>query len=187
MASRPILVARNLGLGIGLLLCSLSTTALGPAAGLADIAHAQSPQTPSVQAGQRDCGNDLGCLIEASRTCQPAAVRFVSSVGLITNTSWLEIRSGDADACTFYDLTMDQRIQFTGDVRQEMRDQGLSEADIQRQEDVANGNAASRQGSEALCQFPASDLTALLTRWSQGTFSAIDLAAPACNGGLSTS
>jgi len=142
----------------------------------------------SARAQQNDCGTDLGCLVEASRSCRPAIALQVSSLDFfgmqITSSTRHEIQGGDAQSCTLHVSIGEQSMRFSEDARQRMRGEGVSDAEIARQESAMTQTGNELTSMQATCTFPTSELTALLSRWQQGTFSTNDLRATACSGSM---
>ena len=63
-----------------------------------------------------------------------------------------------------------------------MIDSGLTQEEIDQQEQVANEAAQEAVGNERTCKFDNEDLTAMLNRWKQGTFSSVDFDVAECEG-----
>lgn len=198
----PVAVAALLGLMVGLLITSASASgAMGPEAQAPTATPTRqptgsptpvvTPATPAPATAPRDCGSDLACLIEASRSCQLAAGTSTQSFSLfgilVTSSARLEIRGGVGDTCTLYYVVVDLRVRFTEGLRQSLRDSGQTEAQIQEAEAESNRTVVQARGLDLTCNFPRTELTALLTRWAEGGFSSDDLTPRACSGSFFTS
>lgn len=150
-----------------------------------------------------DCGTDLGCFIEASRTGALAKVDYTMAVdflGLfISNTDTLAIGGRDGDRLLFSQKTLEVEAGVTEAMMEAAQDRGMSDADIKKAISTAMGVAElvessrgyldadkekdldeyrdgqqARVGTGKECKFPQPALTAMLEQWQKGQYSTSD-------------
>jgi hypothetical protein len=126
--------------------------------------------------GIKDCKEDMDCFIDAASECRPAMVTMVNSVDLFglvaTSTTLIETRGlDDFDRCIYYDRQLDTSVEFSDELKENMLSQGKTEQEIRAQEALANEAAKLAAGIQKICKFPVDELTAMLERWKQGSFS----------------
>jgi len=148
-----------------------------------------SPQaTATTSSNASDCGTNADCLIEASKTCEPVRATYATTVDLMgvltyaTNT--LEIKGADSttNKCIFFMKVEKAEVKFSEDAVKKLKDQGLTDGQIRAQEAQMNKQAQSTVGTQRDCKFKTDDLTAMLTRWKQGTYSTRDWDSADCTG-----
>ena len=109
-----------------------------------------------------DCQKDLQCLIQASVNCKPSKVVWAATVDVFgvkhTNTSFFEIKGSETDKCNFYLRTEKIDLTFPASVSHEI---------VNQQKTLYQ----KLEGRDGTCKFKTSDLTNMLTRWSNGAFS----------------
>lgn len=129
----------------------------------------------------KDCGNDFGCFIEASKSCEPAKVEYIYTAEIFgvekTTTAYYELKGIEADKCIFYMKTGSIDIKYIDELIQQMKDSGISQEAVSQKEQVENIKADSSEGKDATCKILTSDLTDTLNTWKTnnlqvGTFSA---------------
>ena len=130
--------------------------------------------------GIKDCGNDLGCLIESSKSCESAKVEYTYTAEIFgvekTTAAYYELKGMEGDKCTFYMKTESIDVGYTDELIQQMMDSGISEDAARQKEQVENIKADSSEGKDATCNILTSDLTDTLNTWKTnnlqvGTFS----------------
>lgn len=133
-----------------------------------------------------DCGTDFDCFIAASEDCSLASVTHEVTIDLfgmdLTTTSYYEIQGMDQDDCLFYIRTEEQHIEFSDDLVQSLLDSGYTEEEISQEEDDSNDAADLVEGKDGTCRFDTADLTDMLTRWQEGSFSSDDWDVAECEG-----
>lgn len=111
--------------------------------------------------GPIDCGASIDCLISASKTCSPTKAISTATVDIFgvkqTTTSFLEIKGEEAGKCIFYLRTEKIDLVFPSSIPQEV---------INQQKAIYK----KLEGRDGTCKFNPGDLTAMLTRWKEGTF-----------------
>jgi hypothetical protein len=111
--------------------------------------------------GPIDCGTSIDCLISASKTCSPAKAINTVTFDIFgvkqTRTSFLEIKGKEAGKCIFYLRTEKIDLAFPPSIPQEV---------INQQKAIYK----KLEGRDGTCKFNPGDLTAMLTRWKEGTF-----------------
>jgi len=119
-----------------------------------------------------DCKQDFDCFIQASQNCKLVKVNYTATIDLFgvkqTTESFFEIKGNEAGKCNFYLRTEKIDLAFPASVPPEV---------ISQQKDMYK----KLEGRAGSCEFITSDLTAMLTKWKQGNFSAGDLPAK-CQG-----
>ncbi|MGE5482761.1 MAG: LolA family protein, partial [Bacteroidota bacterium] len=150
-----------------------------------------------------DCGTELDCFIEASRTGRLAKVDYTMSMDFfgmfLANTDSLAIKGKDGDTLLFSQQTIAADAAPTEAIIKAAQAKGMSPADAQKALTTAKGvaelmQAASthvdpeiekqlnsakesqraRTGLGKECRFPQPALTAMLERWRDGKFSSSD-------------
>lgn len=144
-----------------------------------------------------DCGNSLltietvgnvpefDCFIEASETCNPAKLLHTLTMEIFvlsTSTTYMELQGIESDKCVYYQRLESNSVEFTDAMVQQMLDSGLTQEEIDQQEQTANDSAQELIGSERTCKFEQEDLTGMLNRWSQGSISTEDWDVAICEG-----
>ncbi|MBW2990998.1 hypothetical protein KY348_04815 [Candidatus Woesearchaeota archaeon] len=131
-----------------------------------------------------DCRKDFDCFIEASENCELAEVTHIASIDFLgvttTSTTLMEIQGMDEDKCVYYQKTKSISVEFSEELKQQMRDGGATEEEINQAEQDANENAQQAVGERKTCKFDTSDLTALLEEWDAGNFSTEDFDVAEC-------
>lgn len=121
---------------------------------------------------------NFDCFIEASEDCDPAKLSYTASVELFgmmsTATTHMELKGMEDDKCIYYQRTESSSVEFTDELVQQMLDSGLTQEEIDQQEQISNEAAQETAGMEKTCKFDTDDLTDILERWKQGSFSTED-------------
>jgi len=167
----------------------LPTATLAVATATRDAPAATPTPTVEQPAGPIDCQTDIDCFIEASANCQPVTVTHTVTIdmfGLVmTSRAFLEIKGLEADKCVFYMKTEQIDIEFSEELIQQMLAGGATQEQIEEQEKAANEQAdMATEGADGACRFDTADLTAMLLRWQEGTFSSEDWAVAECSGDM---
>lgn len=109
-----------------------------------------------------DCGDDLNCFIEESKNCNLAKTNHTVTIKVFgveyVAVSFLEIRGIESDKCIFYMRTEKIDSKFSDDLIQEMLAKGLTEQEIQQQEQEFSNSAKKQEGSTKSCSSDESDL-----------------------------
>ncbi|GEM_PF-6942396 len=151
-----------------------------------------------------DCGTDLGCFIEASRTGRLAKVDYTMAVDFfgmfLANTDALAIKGKDGDKLLFSQKTIAADAALTQAIVAAAKAKGMSDAEVlkalttaegiaelmqaananvvdpkvEQQLNSAKENQRARIGIGKECSFPQAALTAMLERWQKGRFSSSD-------------
>ncbi len=131
---------------------------------------------------------DFNCFIEESRDCSPANFTHRPSVGIFginqTTTSYLEIRGEEEGRCVLYIRTEEVELEFTEPLVEQMLNSGLTEEQVEQQEQESREQAKMSEGREGLCRFETEDITSMLTRWKDGNFSTEDYEVAECEGSM---
>jgi len=113
-----------------------------------------------------DCKENDQCFIQASTDCKPSKLTSIDTFNILgvtqKTTSYMEIRGLENSQCLFYIRTQDISLTFPSGTSQETIDQ-------------QNKIYSALVGRDGVCKFKTSDLTAMLTRWSEGTFDGVNL------------
>jgi len=148
-----------------------------------------SPTEEYEDIGPLDCQQDMDCFIQAAQECLESNVAFVFPLDfmgvLITTTSALTIEGMEMEECVFHILTDDVEISYSDDGVQQMKDSGMSEADIEAQRlQMQDGNLEA--GYDDTCRGRADDLVTLLLNWQMGSISTEDLDPFSCEGKITS-
>ena len=127
-----------------------------------------------------ECGNDFDCFIEAAESCEEATMTremSVSQFGIITTaTNSMEVRGMENGKCVYYQKTIKSEVTFSEEFREQLREGGATQAEIDAQLAQANQSAQTTVGYEVTCKFEPEELAAMLERWKEGEYSMADLA-----------
>lgn len=122
-----------------------------------------------------NCGEDMLCFITQSQSCERSSVQFNSALeifGVVVNTSeYLEIKGMKNNSCVLYIREDNIVYTYTNATIQELLSQNVSMQEIQTQEQDIQNQSSSSIGKDEICSFKITDLSAMLSRWNQGTFS----------------
>jgi len=136
-----------------------------------------------------DCGTDFDCFIAASADCDESKALHEVSLeifGMIaTSVTYMELQGMESGRCVYYQRTESSSVEFSEELVQQMLDSGITQEEIEQQEEAANDSAQATVGTETTCRFMPSDLTDMLNRWKQGNFGSDDLTGTECEGGFS--
>ncbi|HEA46251.1 MAG TPA: Ig-like domain-containing protein [Candidatus Pacearchaeota archaeon] len=120
--------------------------------------------------------DDWDCLIESSRNC--GLSEFTTSpvtidlFGIsITTTSYYGITEKESGICTFKLRIEEQHVNYSEEFIQFQLASGSTQEEIDETLQIGNQAADLLEGRDGTCNFNAPDLTDVLTRWSQGSFS----------------
>jgi hypothetical protein len=123
----------------------------------------------------KDCENDMDCLIEASKTCDPAQMRLVTYFRFMgvnqTTTNYFEIKGEESGKCVFYNQI--EKIQL--DYPEEMPEDSLRSS---------KSAVSSLEGKDQTCYFDKDRLTTVLQNWKQGKYSSKDWMDANCTGSM---
>lgn len=117
---------------------------------------------------------EFDCIIEASEACDPAFISITLSYNYlkmvdVTAAAFFEIRGLEENRCFFY-------------VRVDKIDIWFSPIVPKKTVDEAGALADQLRGAEGICRFETADLTALLYKWREGSFSLKDFDVAECEG-----
>lgn len=131
-----------------------------------------------------DCGSNIftqetrgnvpnfDCFIEASQNCEPSKLLNTLSVDIFgmlsTSTTYMELKGMESNKCIYYQRTENNSVGFTDAMVQKMLNRGLTQEEIEQQEQVANSAAKQGVGLAQVCKFDKEDLVAMLGRWKEG-------------------
>jgi len=133
-----------------------------------------------------DCGDDLNCFIEESKNCDLAKVNYTAKIKMFgveqTVVSFLEIKGTESEKCLFYTKAEKLDLKFSNELIEEMLAKGLTQQEIEQQEQESKDLLKDQEGLIKICKFNISDLTEMLIRWERGSFFGEDceLAAESC-------
>lgn len=145
----------------------------------AEILKQPEAEEPKIEAkpsstGTTDCGTDLGCFINASKSCQPTKVSHTFPINLFgmqqTTKAYYELKGSEADKCLFFIRNEKIDMKVTDDAAQQMLKSGVTKEQIRAQEEQSNQLSDKLEGRDGTCKFDTADLTDMLTRWKGGNF-----------------
>jgi hypothetical protein len=126
------------------------------------------------QGTQGDMPN-FDCFIEASENCDPSKLLNTVTIEIFgilsTSITYMELKGMESGKCIYYQRTENNSIGFKDEVVQMMLDGGETQEEINQQEQTANEAVQVTVGLEQTCKFDSDNLTAILNRWKEGSFS----------------
>jgi len=158
---------------------------------------------PGLASNVTDCGTDLACFIQASRTGSLAKVNYTMAVDFfgmfLANTDALAIKGKDGDKLLFSQKTISADAAATQAMVTAAQAKGISDAgmaevvrtgkglwevmqaasvglspEAEKQLSSARESQRARIGTGKECSFPQPALTVMLERWRDGKFSSSD-------------
>ncbi len=134
----------------------------------------EEPQTNNTNQNLISC-EDWDCFIDASRNCNKSNFTNILSFEIfginITTTSYYELKGLENSQCIFYLRTEEQHINFTEESIQQMIDAGTTPTEIEKSEREVNEQSNLLEGRDGQCKIKGKDLSNLLLKWKNGTFS----------------
>ncbi len=115
------------------------------------------------------------CFINAANTC--AKANFTNTLSLeifgmnTTTTTYYEISRNQTNLCNLKLKTLDEHINFTDNLTQQMLAGGATQDEINQQQQQSNDQLRPLIGREGICQFKPTKLNNLLMNWRDGNFS----------------
>ncbi|MBS3094820.1 hypothetical protein J4474_04090 [Candidatus Pacearchaeota archaeon] len=132
-----------------------------------------------------ECNLDFSCFINAAETCKMASITHTNEVNLlgilITTRTEMEIEGYEKGKCVYYQKTIEQNIEYSEALKQNLKDQGFSNEEITAKELAANEQANSVEGISKTCRFEINYFVIMLNNWKQGSFSSSDLSSEFCS------
>ncbi|MGH7321526.1 MAG: hypothetical protein ACRELA_18150 [Candidatus Rokuibacteriota bacterium] len=130
-------------------------------------------QTPATGRGSPvNCGQDLDCLIRHAQSCTPARVVRTDDTDFLglqqKSTTQYELGGLRAGACRFTQRALDVRVKFNEDLRQTLRKDGKTDADIAELERTWFAKLRAEGKDRQTCDFPPKRLLEILTALRQG-------------------
>ena len=144
-----------------------------------------NPATPSAYCNNYitpiDCGEKWECFISYSTECYPAKLQVHRSLNYSSMTSestvLLGMRGIQDDKCRYYEKLKSVSVTLREEELERMLNESFSQGQIDQQIETADRSAQAKVGVELNCLFYIEDLTAMLIRWQNGTFTPEDLPA----------
>ncbi len=131
-----------------------------------------------------DCGRNLNCLSLAAKTCAPATATHEMALNMMgveqRSTARLEILGRDGARCLFKTTPISASVKLGPQARQAAMKQGKNAAQIDQAEREANEKALANLGPARTCKIAPAQLSQVITRWKNGSFSSSDLPAQDC-------
>ncbi len=146
-----------------------------------------SPAAPAGTPAVQDCGEDVDCLVQAAKACQPATGRYVTQLdffGALVHTALqFDIHGlNDQGQCAFDVTTVEASVDYSEEARQQMRASGMSDEEIEAQRKMV-AEQQLQSGPSGACTGQGSDLAAMLQQWQEGHFTMDDWTPFQCEGG----
>jgi len=126
---------------------------------------------PEAKATTKNCVGNLSCLVESSKTCEPAKVSVSYTVDFFgvnySYDDYYEIKGTENGKCSFYMKTNNVVVKYGEEAKQALLEQGMTEAQILEYENKGTADAQNNfKDKDADCLFSQnSALTNLLTEW----------------------
>jgi len=122
-----------------------------------------------------NCGDDLKNLISVSGTCDLASASVTTSFDLFgieqTTTNYYEIKGVEENKCIFYLKIQQNDIDYSEELTQQMIDSGITQEEINQQEQESKNQANSLVGRDGTCKISPSNLTIFLNKMCGGEIS----------------
>ncbi len=123
-----------------------------------------------------NCMEDMDCFIEKASECIASNVTYTYKTNLfgavITTENYYEIKGKQDGKCLLYIKNLNQKLEYSEEAKEKMRESGLSEDEINENEEKANEAVKAQIGKYLTCKFESEeDLTNLLQKWKDGNFS----------------
>jgi tetratricopeptide (TPR) repeat protein len=133
--------------------------------------------------GLKDCGSDATCFLAALEDGKAAKVRRTRSHAQdgtsIVETSYAQVSNFTGEQCTYFLRLESLSVTLTEQARASLRQQGVTEAELNAIPDLAHQAV----GSEQACVFNRASLITLMRRWNQDQTSLEDfMRADHCEG-----
>lgn len=118
---------------------------------------------------------DMDCLIASAETCDDANTEYHSRLDffgmIISSTNYYEIQSGTR--CKLYIKSVDGNIEFSQELREQSKANGITEEELNLQLEEARKEARATIGKDGTCVFSDTQkLKEFLEKTKTGTFSA---------------
>lgn len=118
------------------------------------------------------------CLIDASENCDLANYTDTSTITLfgldITTTTYYEIMGEQDNNCILKIRTEEQHVEISDERAQQMLNEGMTQEEIDQQEQGSNIISNLLEGKEGICEFTPSVLESLLENGASGNLSSSD-------------
>ncbi len=182
-------------LAVGAMACSSLTRALStlvptempPATTVVPSPTVKLTATVTGTPTPEDCGLNLECLIAAARACRPAVGGYALDLDLsgaqVHTVTQFDIHGlTEEGQCAFDVATVEVRVQFSEEAKQQMKAGGMSDQEIEAQRQMIEEQQ--RQfGPAGSCVGEGEALAAMLQRWQEGHFALSDWEPFTCTGG----
>ena len=134
--------------------------------------------------GPKDCGNDMDCFIAEAENCSNASMEYSQMLPIfgveITSVTMLSLEAQE-DKCILHLKTKDIQVRYSNELKQQMKSMNMTDEQIAEAEVNASKNAQGTKYDDK-CIFEKEDLTSMLTRWNEGSFSTSDFSNAECSG-----
>ncbi len=122
-----------------------------------------------------DCGTDIDCFIENSKTCNPSKVLWTNTFnyfGMVsTEKTYMEIKGLESDKCAYYNKLQEATIDNSDEIVQ---------SGFYTQEELEQQKKISLNLSHRTCKFDQQNLTAMINKWKKGDKSLNDFDIAEC-------
>lgn len=115
------------------------------------------------------------CFIDASENCEKA--KLLSSTAIeffgiyITSTALFGLEGAEPNKCILSQKIESISVEFSDELVQQLLDDGYTQEEIDEEERKFSENSQDQVGLEFTCKFDIEDLTGVLKRWKEGSFS----------------
>ena len=148
--------------------------------------NSQNTQGNTKSSTIKECGSNMNCFIDSARNCQKAKIMSTTNIDLFgieqTTSSYYELKGMQSGKCLFYLRTESVDLELSDELIQQMKSDGASQAEIDRQLQDSQNLAEQLEGRDGTCKIETQKLVTLLTDWKQGKFSTEDLKNVGCSG-----
>ena len=134
----------------------------------------------SVKTGPINCGKDMSCFINNSKTCTPAFVEETTTLDLFgmysqTNKTKMTLTGYDSSKkCGYLSEVISANVDYSSEIKSSPEYMAATEAE--KKEDLAKPNESVKStiGMVTKCSFTTAYLTDLLNKWQKGSYSSDD-------------
>ena len=125
--------------------------------------------------GDSSVSDNLGKLIDASKTCKESNIKYINKISLFgieqTTVTYFEIKGLKEDKCELYIRSDKITIELSDEFQRSYLSSGGTQAELDQLIIETNREGDALEGKDGTCSFDVSYLTNLLEEWNVGTFS----------------
>ena len=124
--------------------------------------------------GDGSVSDNLGKLIDASKTCKESNIKYINTISLFgieqTTVTYFEIKGFKEDKCELYIRSDKITIELSDEFQRSYLSSGGTQAELDKLIIETNREGDALEGKDGTCSFDISYLTNLLEEWNVGIF-----------------